>query len=61
MNRRSLLILMAGALLAPAAACDRFHRDEPVDPEIEQSCQEEGYDPATTEFDDCVKELSGSN
>lgn len=53
--------MMAAACLAPAAGCDRFHRDEPVDPEIEQSCREEGFDPGTTEFDDCVKELSGSD
>lgn len=61
MNRRSLLTLMAAALLAPTAACDRFRRDEPVDPEVEQSCREEGFDPGTTEFVDCVKELSGSD
>jgi len=61
MKRRSLLTLMALSLLAPAAACDRFRHHEPVDPEVEQSCREEGFDPETTEFADCVKELSGAD
>ena len=61
MHRRSLLILATSALLAPAAGCDRFRHHEPVDPEVEQSCREEDFDPGTTEFADCVKELSGSD
>ncbi|MDX1423263.1 MAG: hypothetical protein R3322_09000 [Kiloniellales bacterium] len=52
--------LVAAGLLTIPAGCDWRHRDEPVDPAVAQSCREEGFDPGTTEYVDCVEELSGS-
>jgi hypothetical protein len=61
MRKERLLILVPAIFLVLPAGCDLMHRDKPVDPAIEQSCREEGFDPDTTEFDDCVKELSQPN
>ncbi len=58
MSGERLLTLMAAALLALSAGCDLRIGLDPVDREVEESCLEEGYDPATTEYADCIEELS---
>jgi hypothetical protein len=49
---------MAVALLALTVACQSKVGSDPA---AEQACQEEGFDPGTTEYADCIKELSGSD
>lgn len=61
MTGKRLLIVLAAALPALSTGCDRFGQQEPPDPAVEQSCREEGFDPGTTEFADCVEELSESD
>ena len=61
MSSRRLLTLVAAALLALCAGCNLRIGSEPVDPAVEESCLEEGYDPDTTEYADCIKELSGTD
>ena len=61
MSSERLLTLMAAALLVPSAGCDLRIEPEPVDRAVEESCLEEGYDPETTEYADCIKELSETN
>jgi hypothetical protein len=53
-----LLALLGGALLVLSAGCNHWNGPKPMNPDVEQSCLEEGYDRETTEFADCVKELS---
>ena len=59
MSTKSLLILMASALLALSAGCDRRTEPKTVDRDAEESCLEEGFDPGTTEYVNCIEELSG--
>jgi hypothetical protein len=54
--RRLLLVLPLVALALPAAGCMR--KQKPVDPVAEQNCLNEGFERDTTEFVDCVNELS---
>lgn len=65
MSSKRLLPLMAVALLALTVGCDQkkvtWYKPGPTDPAVEQSCKEEGYDPGTTEYADCLEELSDSN
>jgi hypothetical protein len=48
----------AAALLALTAGCNS---KIPSDPAAEASCREEGFDPGTTEYADCIEKLSGSD
>ena len=61
MSSKRLLSLMAAALLALCAGCDLRIGMDPVDRSVEESCMDEGLDPETTEYADCVKELSEPN
>lgn len=54
--RRYLLVLAVIALALPAAGCMRMHK--PADRVAEEDCLNEGFERGTTEFVDCVKELS---
>jgi hypothetical protein len=58
MSSEILLTLMAAALLVLCAGCDMRIGLDPVDRSVEESCMDEGIDPETTEYEDCVKELS---
>jgi len=60
MNRDGLLALLAAALLVLPTGCDHRGGSETMNPEVEQSCLEEGFDRGTTEFANCVEELSES-
>ncbi len=55
---RARLSIVAVALLALAAGCEKKIGSDPA---AEQACLEEGYDAGTTEYAECVKELSGSD
>ena len=65
MTTKIRLTLIVAALLALATGCDQkkltWWKPSPMDPDIEQSCREEGFDPGTTEYEDCLKELSESD
>ena len=50
--------VLGAALLALTAGCQSKIGSDPV---AEEACLEEGYDPGTTEYADCIKELSGSD
>lgn len=58
MRGKRLLTLSAAALLGLTAGCEPKFGSDPV---AEDACLEEGYDPGTTEYADCVKELSGAD
>ena len=60
MSSKRLSTLSAAALLALAAGCDRRIGGDPSDPEAEQACQEEGFDPGTTEYAECTGEVVDS-
>ena len=60
MSRKGFLVLAAATLLAVSAGCDRWKSSEPPDPAVAESCEQEGFDPGTTEYADCVEELSES-
>ena len=60
MSSKIFLTLFAAALLALSAGCDLRLGGDPADPEIEQACQEEGFDPGTTEYAECTGELTES-
>jgi len=57
MSNRRPLTLLASALLVLSAGCALTVEPEPVDPVAEESCSEEGYDPGTTEYVNCIEEL----
>jgi len=51
--------LAATALLALLAGCDgTIQPDIGPNPIYEEQCRQEGFDPGTTEYVDCVRELS---
>jgi len=52
------MTLLAGASLVLSVGCNHWRGPNPMNADAEQSCLEEGYDRETTEFSDCVKELS---
>ena len=54
MMRASFFVLSA-ALLALATGCQSKVGSDPA---AEQACLEEGFDAGTTEYADCVEELS---
>ena len=54
--RRNLLLLTVIALSLSVTACMRTPK--PVDRVAEQDCLNEGFERGTTEFVDCVNELS---
>ena len=60
MSRKRLSTLFAAALLAFCVGCDLRIGGDPADPDIEQACQEEGFDPGSTEYAECTAELTGS-
>ena len=57
MMRASFLILSA-MLMALAVGCQSKAGSDPA---AEQACLEEGFDAGTTEYAECVKELSEAN
>ena len=54
--RRIFLLLTVATLALSASACMR--QSKPVDRVAEQDCLNEGFERGTTEFVDCVNELS---
>lgn len=52
------LLILSAAFFALSAGCDKKIGSDPA---AEQACLEEGYDAGTTEYAECVKELSGSD
>ena len=60
MSGKRFSTLFAAALLALSAGCDMRIGGDPADPEIGQACQEEGFDPGTTEYAECTGELTES-
>jgi len=61
MSRKRIPTLFAAALLALAAGCDLRIGGDPGGPVIEQACQEEGFDPGTSEYAECTGELPASD
>jgi len=61
MSSERLLTLLTAALLVLCAGCDMRIGLDPVDRSVEESCMDEGIDPVTTEYEDCVEELSEPN
>ena len=61
MSSKRLLTLLTAALLVLCAGCDMRIGLDPVDRSVEESCMDEGIDPVTTEYEDCVEELSEPN
>lgn len=61
MSSKRLSTLIAAALLVLTAGCDLRIGGDPADPEIGQACQEEGFDPGTTEYAECTGELVESD
>jgi hypothetical protein len=61
MSSERFLTVMAAAPLVLCAGCDLRIGMDPVDRSVEESCMNEGIDPETTEYEDCVKELSEPN
>ena len=55
------LILVLTLLGAANAGCNRYEPPRRASPEVREACLQEGFDPDTTEFVDCVKELSSSD
>lgn len=60
--RTTPFVLIAATLLAFSSGCDQkkltWEKPSPMDPDVEQACREEGYDPGTTEYENCLNELS---
>ena len=58
MNQGTAKALSAAALLALLAGCGGFDPGPQPNVSAEENCRQEGFDPGTTEYDDCVKQLS---
>jgi hypothetical protein len=52
------LLMLAAALVLLSAGCDKKIGSDPA---AEEACLEEGYDPGTTEYANCLEELSGAD
>lgn len=51
-------VILAAAIVLLAAGCEKKVGS---DPSAEEACLQEGYDAGTTEYADCVEELSGAD
>lgn len=52
------LLMLAAALVLLSAGCNKKIGSDPA---AEEACLEEGYDPGTTEYANCLEELSGAD
>ena len=58
MSGNGSVVLWVVALLMFSAGCEMTVGQDPVDRSAEDACMEEGFDIGTTEYDNCVEELS---
>jgi len=60
-SKKILLALAGLTLVSLVAACDGMQPTGFSDPDAEATCQQEGFDPGTTEFENCMHEVSTYN